>query len=116
MKENHVVFLPKSERLCSTLYNFDSRAKKFVVIKEKRHNKLYNTISLLIELNVFAMIASYLYRGSSVGIIYNILGFYLLIMTALSASTRRIPSGNRRNVEIVYMLNEMTYLLETGNQ
>jgi hypothetical protein len=115
LKKNQFVFLPICKRLFNTLYCVDSRTKRFAEIKEQRHNKLYNRVSLLVELNVLAMIESFLYRGSSVGIIYNIVCFYLLIMTAITASTKRIPSGGGRNKEIVYILNEMINLPETGN-
>jgi hypothetical protein len=115
MKENRLVLLTICKKTFSTLYSVDSQTNRFARIDGKRHNKLYNMVSLLIELNAVAMAASYLYRAAAVENIKNIVGFDILILIAVTSSTRRIPSGNGRNIDIVFLLNEVSNLPETGN-
>jgi hypothetical protein len=115
MKENRLVLLTICKRLFSTLYSVDIQTNRFAKIDGKRHNGLYSMVSLLIELNAVAMAASYLYRAAAVENIQNIVGFDVLMLIAVTVSTRRIPSGNGRNIDIVFLLNEVSNLPETGN-
>jgi hypothetical protein len=60
------------------------------------------------------MTASYLYRGSSVGLIHKLVSLDVLLLITASVATIRIPTGNRKASNIVHLLNEVSRLPETG--